>query len=206
MGPASPPRAENAVIGENRILTRESQPAAGGQPVNQGDHCPNAVHVIAQPPVAVPSEASAATVTRPPARASADGVEGQLCGPESSRCGGMIAQRALYPEHGPYPQHARAPPNRTEKVDVEVAHEMASMSGPDALNTIDTHKSVPITTVVPPRGDTAQGVLAMASAASASDRCAPEPTSASSSTGDRRAVARDVLVGDVVVVAFRSTR
>ena len=80
------------------------------------------------------------------------------------------------------------PPSLTEKVDVEVAHEMASMSGPDALNTIDNHKSVPITTVVPPRGDTAQGALAMASAASASDRCAPEPTSASSSTGDSRAV------------------
>ena len=140
MGPASPPRAENAVIGENRILTRESQPAAGGQPVNQGERCfesSDRMHLIAQPPVAVPSEASAATVTRSPTRASADGVEGQLCGPESNRCGGMIAQRALYPEHGPYPQHARAPPNRTEKVDVEVAHEMASMSGPDALNAID---------------------------------------------------------------------
>ena len=146
------------------------------------------MYPIVQPPVAVPSEASAATVTRPPARASTDGVEGQLCGPDSNRCGGMIAQRALYPEHGSYLQHARAPPSLTEKVDVEVAHEMASMSGPDALNTIDNHKSVPTTTVVPPSGDTAQGVLAMPSAVSASDLCAPEPTSASSSTGDSRAV------------------
>ena len=66
---------------------------------------------------------------------------------------------------------------------MEVAHEMASMSGPDALNTIDNHKSVPITTVVPPRGDTAQGALAMTSEVSASDLCAP-----GSSTGDSRAV------------------
>ena len=87
MGPAPPPSVGDAEIGSSRNLTRERQPAVG-LPHSMGLQCIRETadlgHVIAQPPIAVPSEASAATIARPPARAFADGVEGQLCRSDSN--------------------------------------------------------------------------------------------------------------------------